>query len=73
MLSETATGTCLLRNALRGWIGFVEASVLDWIDHGDVSRSELLDLQVRMAETTVQAVLGRPVANTKEEPCRSGP
>src|SRR5581483_10037140 len=30
-----------LRLALRGWIGFVEAASLDWIDHRDVDRDAM--------------------------------
>lgn len=42
-----------IRNALRGWIGFVESSVLDWIDHSDVAREDLQDLLVRSLEHIV--------------------
>jgi AcrR family transcriptional regulator len=45
-----------VRNAFRGWIGFVEASVLDWIDNSDVGRSELLELLVRVGEQTAEEV-----------------
>ncbi|TME18228.1 MAG: TetR/AcrR family transcriptional regulator [Chloroflexi bacterium] len=31
-----------LRTALRGWIGLVEAASLDWIEHGELARDELL-------------------------------
>jgi AcrR family transcriptional regulator len=48
-----------IRNAVRGWIGFVEASVLDWIDHSDVARDELLGVLLRMAEHTVQVATAR--------------
>lgn len=44
------------RNVLRGWIGFVEASVLDWIDSSDISRAELLDVLVAMGEQTMEVV-----------------
>jgi AcrR family transcriptional regulator len=30
--------------ALRGWIGFIEASVLDWVERSNVSRRQLSDL-----------------------------
>jgi AcrR family transcriptional regulator len=33
-----------LRVAVRGWIGLVEASSLDWIEHRDLSRKELAQL-----------------------------
>lgn len=34
----------LLRAALRGWIGFVEATSLDWAQHRAARRDELVDL-----------------------------
>jgi AcrR family transcriptional regulator len=46
------------RNALRGWIAFIEASVLDWIEHSDVDRRELSDLFV----SVFQQVLERPAS-----------
>ncbi len=36
-----------LRSVLRGWIGFVEAASLDWIEHRDLGRSELADMLAR--------------------------
>ncbi|WP_394837326.1 TetR/AcrR family transcriptional regulator [Pendulispora rubella] len=44
ILAELPQGvreTPVMRSALRGWIGFVEAIALDWIDHRDVSSAEL--------------------------------
>ena len=35
-----------LRAALRGYIGFVEALSLDWLEHRDLSRDALADLMV---------------------------
>jgi len=35
-----------LRAAIRGWLGFVEAASLDWLDHGGLARGELRDLLV---------------------------
>lgn len=37
-------GRPLVRLAVRGWIGFVEAAVLDWQAHRRVARNELLTL-----------------------------
>ena len=51
--SGAADPSPALRNSLRGWIGFVEACVLDWLDHGDVSRDRLLEVLVSMAESAV--------------------
>jgi AcrR family transcriptional regulator len=33
-----------LRAAARGWLWFMDGAVLDWLDHRDMSRSELRDL-----------------------------
>jgi AcrR family transcriptional regulator len=35
-----------LRVAIRGWLGFVEAASLDWLDHGELTRGELRDMLV---------------------------
>ncbi len=32
-----------LRSALRGWVGFCEATSLDWLAHRDLSREELIE------------------------------
>lgn len=39
--------TPLIRTALRGWVGFVEESTLDWVLHHDVDRAQLIELQER--------------------------
>ena len=36
-----------LRAGLRGWIGLVEALALDWIDHRDLAREELVAAALR--------------------------
>ncbi len=33
-----------LRTALSGWLGYVDASILDWIAHNDLTRAQLRDL-----------------------------
>jgi AcrR family transcriptional regulator len=43
----------LLRATLRGWIGFVEAASLDWVERRDVPRGELRNL---LLEVLIQAV-----------------
>jgi AcrR family transcriptional regulator len=30
-----------LRNALRGWLGYIDAAILDWLSHGGLSREQL--------------------------------
>jgi AcrR family transcriptional regulator len=34
----------VLRSVLRGWVGFLEATSLDWLAHRDLARDQLLDL-----------------------------
>ena len=36
--------TPLVRAAVRGWIGFVEATALDWLAHRNIERPRLLAL-----------------------------
>ena len=33
-----------LRTALNGWLGYVDAAILDWIDHHDLQREQLRNL-----------------------------
>lgn len=33
-----------VRTALRGWVGLVEAASLDWLEHGDLTRAELVEM-----------------------------
>jgi AcrR family transcriptional regulator len=47
----------LLRATLRGWIGFVEAASLDWLEHKDLSRRALGDLLAGMLPQAIQAAL----------------
>jgi hypothetical protein len=30
-----------LRNSLRGWLGYIDAAILDWLSHGGLSREQL--------------------------------
>jgi AcrR family transcriptional regulator len=34
----------LLRTAVRGWLGYLDAAILDWTEHGDIERDTLRDL-----------------------------
>ena len=34
----------VLRNALKGWLGYVDAAILDWRESGDLSRDQVRDL-----------------------------
>jgi hypothetical protein len=53
--TPAAARTPRLRATLRGWIGFVEAAALDWVAHGDLSRTELRDLLVAMFPEILRA------------------
>jgi hypothetical protein len=35
-----------LRTALRGWLGYIDAAILDRIEHKDLTREQLRDLLV---------------------------
>ena len=51
----------LLRTALRGWIGSVEAASLDWVQHHDIPADILVDFLVGQLLLTLQSVGIRPV------------
>jgi len=36
--------TPALRTALKGWLGFIDAAILDWIDNGGLDRAQLRDM-----------------------------
>jgi AcrR family transcriptional regulator len=60
-----------LRNALRGWIGFAEGAVLDWLEHEDITRDELRTLLIEMASQNVrlaQARVGFSMAAVEHAP-----
>ncbi len=44
-----------LRTAVAGWLGGVDAAVLDWVEHGDLSRRELRDLLLATFDAAVAA------------------
>ncbi len=52
-----------LRLTLRGWIGFVEATSLEWLDHRDLDREAMLSLWasslLRLVPELAPAVLAR--------------
>ena len=51
----------ILRTALRGWIGSVEAASLDWVQHHDIPADILVDFLVGQLLLTLQSVGIRPV------------
>lgn len=49
-----------LRIALRGWVGFVEAASLEWLERRDLARDDLRDLLAQMMLATLAAVGAEP-------------
>ena len=54
-------GNPLYRTAARGWIGFVEAAIIDWLANGGVDRQRVRDLLVDMLLATLRAVGAPPL------------
>ena len=44
-----------LRTALEGWLGYIDAAILDWIAHRDLDRVQLRDL---LLAALMGAILG---------------
>ena len=55
MVEQGAEATPAVRLAVRGWIGFVEAVSLDWVERGEVTRPEVLALLVQTLGWAVTA------------------
>jgi AcrR family transcriptional regulator len=53
--------TPLVRVALRGWIGFVEATAVEWMARRDLSRRKVVDLLGRMLLDAMQIAAGQPL------------
>ena len=51
---STDQPSAVLRVAVRGWIGLVEAASLDWIEHDDLSREALARLLADMLPALVE-------------------
>lgn len=52
-----------VRTVLRGWVGFVEESTLDWLDHRDLERDALVRLQEQILLSSIEtagALVPRP-------------
>jgi hypothetical protein len=47
-----------LRVAVRGWVGFVEAASLDWLEHRGLTRAELRDMLVAALDGALSAAAG---------------
>ncbi len=66
-----------MRIALRGWIGFVEATSIDWVARRDVGKAELVELLKLVlydAVTRATGVAAQPIAErTGHDGAASGP
>ena len=51
----------LLRVALRGWLGMVEFASLEWLEHPEVAREELLTLFVAAFNATLASAIGEAI------------
>jgi AcrR family transcriptional regulator len=60
-LAGFARGNTMIRTALRGWLGFVEAASLDWLTHDDVDRARMRDMIIELLLATLRSV-GAPVS-----------
>ena len=49
--------TAKVRATLRGFIGFVEAASLDWLEHRDIPRAELRALLIEVVVAAIQRVV----------------
>jgi AcrR family transcriptional regulator len=47
-----------LRVAVRGWVGFVEAASLDWLEHRGLARADLRNMLVAALDGAVSAAAG---------------
>ena len=59
-LSPGGAPSPLLRTAIRGWLGFLDGSCLDWVNHGDVDRETLHGLLLSTLIASVLAVGEQP-------------
>jgi AcrR family transcriptional regulator len=50
--------TPALRVAIRGWVGFVEAASLDWLEHGGLARADLREMLIAALGGAVSAAAG---------------
>lgn len=45
-LTDDGSPPPALRTALQGWLGYIDAAILDWVEHGDLTREQLGELLV---------------------------
>jgi AcrR family transcriptional regulator len=51
-----------VRIAVRGWVGFTEAAVLDWLEHRDLTHDDLRELLIQALRSVVEAAYPKSVA-----------
>jgi AcrR family transcriptional regulator len=59
--------TPLLRVALRGWIGFCEATSLEWIERHEVARDALRDMMIEVLMATVPIAVRNETDHTPQK------
>jgi AcrR family transcriptional regulator len=62
-LARTVGDEPLMRTAMRGWVGMVEAAATDWVERGDVEREQLRALLADALHHAVQSADALAVAN----------
>jgi hypothetical protein len=45
-LTDGGTPRPALRTTISGWLGYMDAAILDWAQHGDLPREDLRDLLI---------------------------
>ena len=46
------------RTAVTAWLWFMDGAIVDWVEHGDLTREALRDLLLR----TLEGALGEPLS-----------
>jgi AcrR family transcriptional regulator len=66
--------TPLIRIAVRGWLGFCEATSLDWLERRTVKRVQIRDLMLKVLLATIPIAAGEgAVREPREEPLVGSP
>lgn len=58
---EELAQSAKVRVAVRGWVGMVEFSCLEWLERRQVSKAELIDLLVDGLEAVLLSATGKPL------------
>ncbi|MEI8258006.1 MAG: helix-turn-helix domain-containing protein [Deltaproteobacteria bacterium] len=56
---EVARPSALMRLALRGWLGFVEAASLEWVERRGATRAALRDTMAAVLGETITVAMGK--------------